>query len=873
MLPDACGAGHVALSRGNMLLFQNMTKATAFHTTRTCSCAASILPSGTAVPLLQHRTCRVQRPPHDTPSLLTSSPSLLLFVFVSSTTRVAGRVGTVQPRCLFHVTMSKRSSRALGAPPAKTARPSNDDGTEQAPRREAEASARAAGTGGEAPPTDPIHAGMSDSGGNWQEKLEKAEKTRAEKKGKYEAADKLEKHAAATPSFATFAEYKELKEATATAKAAYEVAQGELAVAQAEKTCAEKKDKYKAAQVKLEKHAAASPSDTTSAGYKKLKEATVTATAAYEVAQGELAVAQAEKTCAKAEKTRAEKKDKYEAADKLEKHAAASPGYAFDHHNALKEATATAKAAYEVAQRELAVAQAEKTCAEKEKDYADAQVKLANPRKTSSDRYKELKKEKMTAYEAVQTQMKVVHTIQAVLQAVREREKAKKRRAEEEKNYEGAQKKLEVYTAAHPDDATSAGYKMLKERELTARAAYEEMTCAEKAKEFAVAQKNLEAYAAAHPSDTPSVRYKELQEEKVTAYEAAQTQVKVAQTLRAVLQAEKEREKAEKRRAEEEKNYEGAQKKLEEYTVAHPDDATSDRYKMLEKATATAKAAYEVAQGELAVAEKKKDYADAQKNLEAYAAAHPSDTPSVRYKELQEEKVTAYAAVQTQMKVVHTNQALLQAEREREKAKKRRAEEEKNYEGVQKKLEVYTAAHPDDATSACYKMLKEWELTARVAYEEMRCAEKKKEFAVVQKSLEAYAAAHPSDTISDRYSELNEEKVTARVAYEAALTQVNVAQGELAVLRAEKEREKAEKRRAEEKKKYDDAQKELEEYVAANPDDATSDRYKMLEKAKKTARDCDEAAQIELHTASVNLIETQRKTRVATQQVCRVTHV
>ena len=46
MLPDDCGAGHVALSRGNMLKFQNKTKPAAFHTPRTCSCAASILPWG-----------------------------------------------------------------------------------------------------------------------------------------------------------------------------------------------------------------------------------------------------------------------------------------------------------------------------------------------------------------------------------------------------------------------------------------------------------------------------------------------------------------------------------------------------------------------------------------------------------------------------------------------------------------------------------------------------------------------------------------------------------------------------------------------------------------------------------------------------------
>ena len=64
-------------------------------------------------------TARVEFTPPTRHTLLTSSPSLLLFVLVPSTTRVAGRVGTVQPRCLFHGTMSKRSSGdVLGAPPA-----------------------------------------------------------------------------------------------------------------------------------------------------------------------------------------------------------------------------------------------------------------------------------------------------------------------------------------------------------------------------------------------------------------------------------------------------------------------------------------------------------------------------------------------------------------------------------------------------------------------------------------------------------------------------------------------------------------------------------------------------------------------------------
>ena len=88
------------------------------------------------------------------------------------------------------------------------------------------------------------------------------------------------------------------------------------------------------------------------------------------------------------------------------------------------------------------------------------------------------------------------------------------------------------------------------------------------------------------------------------------------------------------------------------------------------------------------------------------------------------------------------------------------------------------------------------------------------------------------------------------------------------MLQAEKEREKAEKTRAEGEKEY-----ELEEYMAANPGDATSDRYKMLEEATETAKGRYEAAQTRVHQAYAKLTETREKTRVATQQVCRVTHV
>ena len=269
------------------------------------------------------------------------------------------------------------------------------------------------------------------------------------------------------------------------------------------------------------------------------------------------------------------------------------------------------------------------------------------------------------------------------------------------------------------------------------------LRCSNLEKEYDVAQKKLEEHWASHPGDTTSDQYKKLAGWELTAkaaYEAAQAQVEDARGALAVAEAEKTC-------AEKEKKYEVAQVKLAVHKAANPGDTTSDGYKKLKAATATAKAAYEVAQGELAVAEKKKDYAVAQMNLEAYAAAHPSDTTSARYKALKKKKVTAYAAAQTQVKVVHTNQALLQAEREREKAEKRRAEEEKkNYEVAQKELEEYTVTNPDDATSAWYKKLKERELTAKAAYEEMRCAEKKKDYAVAQMNLEAYAAAHPSDT-------------------------------------------------------------------------------------------------------------------------------
>ena len=93
------------------------------------------------------------------------------------------------------------------------------------------------------------------------------------------------------------------------------------------------------------------------------------------------------------------------------------------------------------------------------------------------------------------------------------------------------------------------------------------------------------------------------------------------------------------------------------------------------------------------------------------------------------------------------------------------------------------------------------------------------------------------------------------------------------MLQAEKEREKAEKRRAEGEKEYDVAQNKLEEYVAANPGDATSDRYKMLEEAKETVKGRYKAELTWENQANANLTETLEKTRVATQEVCRVMHV
>ena len=476
-----------------------------------------------------------------------------------------------------------------------------------------------------------------------------------------------------------------------------------------------------------------------------------------------------------AEKTCAEKEEEYAVAHKMEEYAAANPGYATsDQYNELKETTATAKGAYEVAQRELAVA-------EKEKESAVAQKKLeayaaANPSDTTSAEYVGLETEQEradAAYEAAQTQVKVVHANQALLQAEKEREKAEKRRAGKEKKYAVAQVKLEEYTAANPSDTTSARYKKLEEWALTAKADYVEMTCAEKEKESAVAQKKLEAYAAANPGDTTSAEYNVLKEKGVTArvaYEAALTRVKVADRDWAVFRAEQELEKAEKRRAEKEKEYAIARNKREEYMTANPSDTTSAVYKKLEEWALTAKADYV----EMTCAEKEKESAVAQKKLEAYAAANPGDTTSAEYNVLKEKGVTArvaYEAALTRVKVADRDWAVFRAEQELEKAEKRRAEKEKEYAIARNKREEYMTAHPSDTTSNRYNELEEWALTAKADYVEMTCAEKEKESAVAQKKLEAYAAANPGDTTSAEYNVLKE----ATAAADAKLNEHRVA--------------------------------------------------------------------------------------------------
>ena len=280
--------------------------------------------------------------------------------------------------------------------------------------------------------------------------------------------------------------------------------------------------------------------------------------------------------------------------------------------------------------------------------------------------------------------------------------------------------------------------------------------------------------------------------------------------------------KAEKTCAGKEEVYAVAHK-MEKYAAANPGDTTFDQYNELKEATATAKGAYEVAQGELAVAEEEKEYAVAQKKLEAYAAANPGDTTSAEYVGLETEQERADAAV----KVVRANQAVLQAEKEREKAAKTCAEKEKKYAVAQVKLKEYTAANPSDTTSARYKELEEQGRAAWIAYVEMTCAEKAKESAVAQKKLEAYAAANPSDTTSARYVGLETEQERADAAHVAAQTEVKIVRANRALLQEEKERVMV--------KDYEAAEKDLTEYTAANPGDTTSDRYNKLKQAMAAA--------------------------------------
>ena len=147
----------------------------------------------------------------------------------------------------------------------------------------------------------------------------------------------------------------------------------------------------------------------------------------------------------------------------------------------------------------------------------------------------------------------------------------------------------------------------------------------------------------------------------------------------------------------------------------------------------------------------------------------------------------------------------------------------------------------------------------KVEKAEKTCAEKQKEYAVAQKELEEYWAAHPDDTTSAQYKMLQEWELTARVAYKVAQTQVEDAQGALAMA---EELEKAEKTCAEKEKKYEVAQAKLAVHKAANPGDTTSDGYVRLEAAQERAYAAYEAAQTQVE-----------KTRVATQEVCRVMYV
>ena len=412
----------------------------------------------------------------------------------------------------------------------------------------------------------------------------RAGKTCAEKEDKCKAAHMMEKYAAANPGYATLDQYNELQKATATAKAAYEVAQGELAVAEKEKD-------YEVAQKKLEAYASANPDDTTSARYVRLATAKERA---YKAAQLQVVVVRREMAVQRAEKTRVER-EKCEGA--REKYEAANPGDTTSaYYVTLATAEERAYAAYEEAQLEeavvqrcLAEARAEVTYAEEKEELAKYVV--ANPDDTTSARYVRLATAKERAYKAAQLQVVVVRREMAV-------QRAEKTRVEREK-CKGAREK---YEAANPGDTTSAYYVTLATAEERAYAAYEEaqleeavvQRCLAEARAevtYAEEKEELAKYVVANPDDTSSDGYKDLSKKEVIArqdYETELTQVRVAAKKLAVWRATKDLENAKTTYAEDEKDHEVARKKLEEYAVTHPCDTTSDDYDSLKRAVTTA---------------------------------------------------------------------------------------------------------------------------------------------------------------------------------------------------------------------------------------------------------------------------------------------
>ena len=312
--------------------------------------------------------------------------------------------------------------------------------------------------------------------------------------------------------------------------------------------------------------------------------------------------------------------------------------------------------------------------------------------------------------------------------------------------------------------------------------------------------------------------------------------------------AEKELEKAEKTCEEKEKKHEVAQERLEELWAANPGDSTSARYVRLETAQERAYAAYEVAQtrvedaqGALAVkqavqtcAEMEKEYEVAQAKLAVHKAAHPGDTTSAGYNELNEAEEAARVA----NKVARRELAVAPPTRELKKAEKTCAEKEKKHEVAQERLEELWAAHPGDTTSAAYVWLETAQERAYAAYEAAQtrvedaqgalavkqavqtCAEMEKEYEVAQAKLAVHKAAHPGDTTSAAYVWLETAQERAYAAYEAAQTRVEDAQGALAV-------KQAVQTCAEMEKEYEVAQAKLAVHKAAHPGDTTSRRHHL----------------------------------------------